>query len=323
MVFNLLIMFSLNLFITVITSMIILLLAIAFFTLLERKILGYSHLRKGPNKVSFTGLLQPIADAIKLFIKQIIPPSASNKTPYFLSPALGLFLALRMWLIYPFRSNPINFKLGILFFLSISRLNVYSTLLAGWTSNSKYSLLGALRGSAQTISYEVSIAITLISPVIFFKSLNIQNFKLFDLIIIILLPLFVIWIITILAETNRTPFDLAEGESELVSGFNTEYRSGRFALIFMAEYTNILAISIFSAYLFTSLSSQILPRISSEVFIIFSSTFLAIFFIWARTTLPRIRYDQLIFIAWKRFLPVTLIFLFLSFSFASLLFVSF
>lgn len=316
-------MFTLNLFISILTTIILLLLAIAFFTLLERKILGYSHLRKGPNKVSLIGLLQPIADAIKLFIKQIIPPSASNKIPYFLSPALGLFLALRIWLVYPFRTNPNNFKFGVLFFLAISRINVYSTLLAGWTSNSKYSLLGALRGSAQTISYEVSIAITLISPLIFFKTLNIQSFKIFDLIVIFLLPLFIIWIITILAETNRTPFDLAEGESELVSGFNTEYRSGRFALIFIAEYTNILAISIFSAYLFLRLSSGLLPSIASEPLIIISTTFLAIFFVWARTTLPRIRYDQLIFIAWKRFLPVTLIFLFLSFFLASLLFVSF
>lgn len=318
-----LLMSLINIISSFITTIILILLSIAFFTLLERKILGYSQLRKGPNKVSVSGILQPISDAIKLFLKQSISPFRSNKIPFYLIPCIRLFLALRLWILYPFPINPLNYKYCILIFLCISSINVYSTLLAGWTRNSKYSLIGALRGRAQTVSYEVSIALILICPLIIIISFNTNNLNQYTLLFSSLSVVFFIWLITLLAETNRTPFDLAEGESELVSGFNTEYGSGSFALIFIAEYINILFISLLSAYIFFYTPFQSYPLIN-QILILTATTTLAIFFIWARTSFPRIRYDQLITLCWKVFLPVIIPFTFIYFIAAIvLLFVSF
>lgn len=291
--------------ITSLTIFLCILLAIAFFTLLERKLLGYIQLRKGPNKVSISGIPQPIADALKLFTKELNTPTNANVAPFLFAPILALFLALILWILYPYSRTPILLKWGILITLSVSRINVYSTLFSGWASNSKYSLLGALRRIAQTISYEVRIALTILTPLILIRSLRLNYLNICGsfIISIIVWPLTITWFITSLAETNRTPFDLAEGESELVSGFNTEYRSRTFALIFIAEYINIIAIRMITATVFI-----IIPNISliSDTILIFILSITSTIFIWARGAYPRIRYDKLISLTWKKFLPITL-----------------
>lgn len=280
---------------------VIALLAIAFYTLIERKFLGYFQLRKGPNKVILIGLPQPFADAIKLFTKEQVNPTPANISPYIFAPILGLILALILWTLFP-HSNPSSFFIyGALYFLCVSRINVYTTFIAGWCSNSKYALLGALRGVAQTISYEVSIALILLSVLILHKTIDLNIINQYTWILIILSPLFILWFITNLAETNRTPFDFAEGESELVSGFNVEYRAGIFALIFIAEYINILFIRLLTVTLY----SGSLPLLI-DIQLIAKTIVLATVFVWIRATLPRMRYDNLIYLTWKRFLPLSL-----------------
>nr|WBQ42653.1 NADH dehydrogenase subunit 1 [Nereis pelagica] len=287
-----------------ITTFISALLAMAFFTLLERKFLGYVQLRKGPNKVSIGGIPQPMADALKLFTKELNIPAAANYTSFIVAPMMALLLALMIWTLYPHLSTPLPMKWGILLFLSLSSMNVYTTLFSGWASNSKYSLLGALRSIAQTISYEVSMALVILTPMIMMSSLsfNLMATNYSIMYTIMMWPLFIMWIITTLAETNRTPFDLAEGESELVSGFNTEYSSGTFALIFMAEYMNIIAMGMISWAIFMSLSLNLMMDVTM-VAALFSVSLL---FIWARSAYPRMRYDKLMSLTWKQFLPLTL-----------------
>lgn len=303
---------KLTFILSILTSYILALLAIAFYTLLERKALGYFQIRKGPNKVSIIGLPQPFADAIKLFTKEQTAPTVSNTAPFLIAPILRLILALLLWSLAPVRNPAYFVKFGALAFLCISRLNIYTTLRAGWSSNSKYALLGAIRRIAQTVSYEVSMALILISPLFIIISLNISKIYLSQTIpiSIILFPLFTSWFATILAETNRTPFDLAEGESELVSGFNIEYRRGNFALIFIAEYTRILIISIITTSFW--MSPPLLPPTLINLSLSFTTISLAFLFIWVRATLPRIRYDQLISLTWKSFLPLALIFLLIT-----------
>lgn len=296
---SLLIMISFS--ISFILSYILALIAIAFYTLIERKFLGYFQLRKGPNKVTLIGLPQPFADAIKLFTKEQINPTPANITPYMFAPTLGLILALILWILFPHSNPSIFITYGILYFLCVSRINVYTTFIAGWCSNSKYALLGALRGVAQTISYEVSIALIILSTLILHKSIDLNTIKHITWFILIIAPLFIIWFITNLAETNRTPFDFAEGESELVSGFNVEYSAGIFALIFIAEYINILFMSLLTIILFSGSIT-----IFSDIQLIIKTIFIATLFVWIRATLPRIRYDNLIYLTWKRFLPFRL-----------------
>lgn len=286
-----------------IVTPLIAILTIAFFTLLERKILGYAQLRKGPNKVGLSGLPQPFADALKLFTKEHVKPTLINLFPFLAAPSLGLTLALLIWALFPSPWPSSLLYLALLLFITFSSLTVYTTLAAGWTSNSKYALLGALRRVAQTISYEVRIIFLLLPIPLISASFNIQSIKFYQITwpALLLPPLILFWFTSLLAETNRTPFDFAEGESELVSGFNTEYSRRRFALIFMAEYTRILAISLLTrALFFTSSPAHIL----SLGLIITVTTFLASAFIWARGTLPRIRYDHLISLTWKNFLPI-------------------
>lgn len=232
---------------------VVILLAVAFFTLMERKELSYIQIRKGPNKVGFIGIPQPIADAIKLLVKEIAKPIIANSFPYFIAPIFRFILALFIWQLYPRLRSLSYFKFGALFFLCVSSLNVYGTLLAGWSSNSKYALLGSLRAVAQTISYEVRIALVFLSPLFLVGIINfldVSEFQDFLWLVFILWPMAFVWFATCVAETNRAPFDFAEGESELVSGFNIEYSSAGFALIFLAEYANILVIRLFSAILF-------------------------------------------------------------------------
>lgn len=290
------------------------LVGVAFFTLFERKLLGYIQLRKGPNKVGFIGLLQPFADAIKLFTKEHVKPIYSNYIPFVISPIVGLTLSLLGWLSLPSKFNIVSFDLRVLFFLCVVSIGVYSLLAAGWRSNSKYSLFGALRGVAQTISYEVRLVLILLVPVLLRISYDWIELQLYQkgFWFIFIFPLRgLIWFISCLAETNRTPFDFAEGESELVSGYNTEYRSGGFALIMLAEYTRILFISLLMVVIFFG---GILNFYSLFLFI-----FIAFIFVWVRGTLPRFRYDKLIYLVWKSFLPFSLIYLIFISGFISLL----
>nr|YP_009471371.1 NADH dehydrogenase subunit 1 [Marphysa tamurai]AVG72594.1 NADH dehydrogenase subunit 1 [Marphysa tamurai] len=294
------------------------LLAMAFFTLLERKVLGYIQSRKGPNKVAIMGLPQPMADALKLFLKEQSLPSLANMSTFMMAPALSLFLALTMWMLYPSTTSSFFITMGALLFLCISSLNVYTTLGAGWSSNSKYALLGALRSVAQTISYEVSMVLILLSPLVIFHSLTLTSMSyLLACPPLILFPLlFMCWFTTTLAETNRTPFDFAEGESELVSGFNTEYSSGAFALIFMAEYMNIIIISMLTVVFFIPTSMFMFMENQLQVSLTTSISFL---FLWIRGTLPRMRYDHLMYLTWKTFLLFSIMMLLINIPLTSIL----
>nr|YP_009732548.1 NADH dehydrogenase subunit 1 [Trachys auricollis]QHS71071.1 NADH dehydrogenase subunit 1 [Trachys auricollis] len=292
-------------FFSLLILVIFLLLGVGFLTLLERKVLGYIQLRKGPNKVGFIGLPQPLADGIKLFSKEQVNPLMSNFYAYYFSPVMNLFLALSIWLCVPFFSSLLSFNFSVLFFLACSSLSVYTIMVSGWSSNSIYSMLGGLRSVAQTISYEVSLALVLISFLIIVSSVSLFSFSLYQKYIwlfFISLPLALIWFITSLAETNRTPFDFAEGESELVSGFNTEYSAGGFALIFLAEYANIIFMSMLFSLFFLG------GDYYSFIFFV-KITFISFVFIWVRGTLPRYRYDKLMYLAWKSFLPISLNFI--------------
>lgn len=297
---------TLNIISSILLNYVLVLLAIAFYTLIERKFLGYFQLRKGPNKPGLIGLPQPFADAIKLFIKEQTKPYASNRIPFILAPALSLSLALIIWTLFPHPFQSFFIPFGILLFLCVSRINVYATFLAGWCSNSKYALIGALRGVAQTVSYEVRISLIIICALLFIFTFDLTKINLnhFTPLYIIILPISILWFITNLAETNRTPFDLAEGESELVSGFNVEYSAGLFALIFIAEYTSILGIRLLTATIFFSHYS--LNIFINTILLLFKTLILATLFIWLRATLPRIRYDNLIYLTWKKFLPAAL-----------------
>nr|ASN66027.1 NADH dehydrogenase subunit 1 [Cicindela campestris] len=283
------------------------LVGVAFLTLLERKVLGYIQIRKGPNKVGFMGIPQPFCDAIKLFSKEQTYPLLSNYIMYYYSPIVSLFLSLLLWVVVPYSMGLFSFNLGLLFFLCVTSMGVYTVMIAGWSSNSSYSLLGGMRAVAQTISYEVSLALILMSFMILiggFSLMSFYKFQMYIWMIFLSLPLAFIWFVSSLAETNRTPFDFAEGESELVSGFNVEYSSGGFALIFLSEYSSILFMSMLFSVLFLGSDLMSLVFYMKMVFISFA-------FIWVRGTLPRYRYDKLMYLAWKSFLPVSLNYLFL------------
>nr|WDA96141.1 NADH dehydrogenase subunit 1 [Whitmania pigra] len=284
-------------------SLIMALMAMAFFTLLERKYLGYSQLRKGPNKVMLLGLPQPMADAMKLFLKEQNFPVSSNKLYFVCGPMLSLILALFLWSLFPSNNPGWWFKYSVLFFLCVSSVNVYSVLLSGWSSNSKYALLGSLRGVAQTISYEISMALILLIGLVVKMSMDMSKISLvsYSMILFMLFPVVAMWFVTNLAETNRTPFDFAEGESELVSGFNIEYGSSLFALIFMAEYCNILFMSLVTSLVFMTC----LLKFLSIGMIVFTMLFSSLF-IWVRATYPRMRYDLLMSLTWMMFLPLSI-----------------
>nr|YP_010419943.1 NADH dehydrogenase subunit 1 [Anopheles moucheti] len=293
---------------------------VAFLTLLERKVLGYIQIRKGPNKVGFNGLLQPFSDAVKLFTKEQTYPLLSNYISYYFSPVFSLFLSLLIWMCIPYLIKLYSFNLGVLFFLCCTSLGVYTVMIAGWSSNSNYALLGGLRAVAQTISYEVSLALILLSFIFLVGNYNFLNFMIYQDYVwffVFCFPLSLVWLASCLAETNRTPFDFAEGESELVSGFNVEYSSGGFALIFLAEYSSILFMSMLFVVIFLG------SDIYSFMFFL-KLVFISFIFIWVRGTLPRFRYDKLMYLAWKSFLPLSLNYLFffvgLKIFFISLLF---
>lgn len=281
-------------------QVVMVLVSVAFLTLLERKVLGYIQLRKGPNKVGVAGVLQPFSDGIKLFRKEVSLPLTSNFIPYLVAPVFSLFLSFFLWTLIPFISYGVKFSLSFLLVICAIRVGVYRIIVAGWSSNSKYSLLGRIRAGAQTISYEVSLIIIILSPLILSKNLDLETYLIKSSYlgwpVYLCLPLRICWFITILAETNRTPFDLAEGESELVSGFNTEYIGVGFALIMLSEYASILFISFLFSIVFGGIS-----------FLIFSLVVYS--YLWRRGSYPRYRYDKLIYLCWKSLLPVSLIFL--------------
>nr|YP_010730295.1 NADH dehydrogenase subunit 1 [Blondelia inclusa]WEG23162.1 NADH dehydrogenase subunit 1 [Blondelia inclusa] len=301
-------MYIFDFFLFIISSLLLIifvLISVAFLTLLERKVLGYIQIRKGPNKVGMIGIPQPFCEAIKLFTKEQTYPLLSNYISYYFSPIFSLFLSLLVWMCMPMFIKLFSFNLGILFFLCCTSLGVYTVMISGWSSNSNYALLGGLRAVAQTISYEVSMALILLSFIFLvdgFNMLMFLKYQLFIWFMFILFPMVLVWFSISLAETNRTPFDFAEGESELVSGFNVEYSSGGFALIFLAEYSSILFMSMLFIMMF----------LGSDMFsIIFylKLTFISFLFIWVRGTLPRFRYDKLMYLAWKSFLPFSLNFM--------------
>nr|AQT38621.1 NADH dehydrogenase subunit 1 [Megathymus streckeri streckeri] len=296
-----------NMIIGVIILIIGVMIGVAFLTLLERKILGYIQIRKGPNKVGFIGLLQPFSDAIKLFTKEQVYLLNANYLVYYFCPIIGFILSLLIWVLIPYYFNLISFNLGILFFLCCTSLGVYTIMIAGWSSNSNYSLLGGMRAVAQTISYEVSLSLILLSGVLMIMDFNLLKFSIYQSLIwffFLMFPLSLCWMSSSLAETNRTPFDFAEGESELVSGFNIEYSSGGFALIFLAEYSSILFMSL----LFTLIY---LGGYNLNLMFYFKMVFISFIFIWVRGTLPRYRYDKLMYLCWKIYLPVSLNYLLL------------
>lgn len=293
------------------------LLSVAIFTVFERKVIGYTQYRQGPIRVGFLGILQPIADGLKLLIKEPITPINSNFLMFIAAPIITLLLSLINWALVPFNYGSVlsDLNLGILFILGISSLGVYGVIIAGWSSNSKYAFLGALRSAAQMISYEVSIGIILITVLLPVGSLNLTNIVLAQKdvwFIIPFFPIFLLFFISSVAETNRHPFDLPEAEAELVSGYNVEYSSVGFAFFFIGEYANIIFMSALNAILFLG---GWLPPFDYFTFLpgsfIFALkiVFFIFLFIFIRAILPRYRYDQLMSLGWKVFLPLSLGFL--------------
>nr|YP_009685647.1 NADH dehydrogenase subunit 1 [Fundulopanchax scheeli]QDU24485.1 NADH dehydrogenase subunit 1 [Fundulopanchax scheeli] len=287
------------------------LLAVALLTLVERKVLSYMQLRKGPNIVGPYGLLQPIADGLKLFTKEPVRPSASSPLLFLATPMIALALALILWTPMPLPFSLADLNLSILFILALSSLTVYSILGSGWASNSKYALIGALRAVAQTISYEVSLGLILLNVIIFAGGFTLQIFNTTQESIWLIFPtwpLATMWYVSTLAETNRTPFDLTEGESELVSGFNVEYAGGPFALFFLAEYANIILMNTLSAILFLGTPTYQINTDLTTTILMIKATLLSMVFLWVRASYPRFRYDQLMHLVWKNILPLTMAF---------------
>lgn len=308
------ILFVLNVILEILTIIVPLLLAVAFYTLVERKILSAMHKRKGPNVVGWFGLLQPFADALKLILKETVFPSMANKFLFLFAPLFSFILSLLGWSVIPFDYGLVfaDINLGILYLFAISSLSVYALVIAGWSSNSRYAFLGGLRSSAQMISYEVSIGLILMNVLLCVGSLNLTEIVLFQQNVwfaIPFFPVFLMFLISALAETSRSPFDLPEAEGELVAGYFVEYSSINFALFFIAEYANIILMSSVSVLLFLG---GWLPVFSIFSFLpgIFwfclKLVFILFFFVWVRAALPRYRYDQLMQLGWKVFLPLSL-----------------
>nr|YP_010035032.1 NADH dehydrogenase subunit 1 [Parazyginella tiani]QOX09876.1 NADH dehydrogenase subunit 1 [Parazyginella tiani] len=293
-------------FVTCLILLLLVMVSVGFFTLLERKIMGYIHNRKGPNKVGYLGLLQPFSDGMKLFLKEQFFPKNSNFVIYYICPALGLIQSLFIWLLFPYYHNCITFNFGFLFFLCISSLGVYSLIICGWSSNSIYSTLGCMRSLSQAISYEVSLSLILFGFFLLCDSYNLINLNLFQgmgWFMFFSFPMFLCWFSCSLAETNRSPFDFSEGESELVSGFNIEYGSGGFALLFISEYASIIFMSLLTCMIFMG------GNFYSFTFFL-KIILMCFLFVWVRCSLPRYRYDKLMYLAWKCYLPLSLNYIF-------------
>lgn len=290
------------------------LISVAYLTLAERKLMGSMQQRKGPNVVGLFGLLQPLADGLKLLLKETIIPSKSNVINFIIAPVITLMLALLAWSIIPFALSSVfsDIDLGLMFLFSVSSLGVYGIIISGWSSNSKYALLGALRSAAQMVSYEVSIGLILIAVLLCGGSLNLSMVVLSQKLIwfcVPLFPMFFMFLVSILAETNRAPFDLPEAEAELVSGYNVEYSAMGFALFFLGEYGNMIMMSSLTSLFFlggwlSPVNIKLLDLLAPIWFSLKTSLIL-FFFIWVRATFPRYRYDQLMRLGWKIFLPLS------------------
>lgn len=306
----------------ILTFIIPLLISVAYFTIAERKIMGVIQRRKGPNVVGFVGLLQPLADGLKLFVKETIFPSNSSLNIFLIAPMLTFILSLIGWSVIPLSDRIVlsDLNVGVLYLFAISSLGVYGIIMAGWSSNSKYPFLGALRSAAQMISYEVSIGLIIINVCVCVGSFNLSSIVIAQKtiwFIVPLLPMFIIFCVSMLAETNRHPFDLPEAEAELVSGYNVEYSAMTFALFFLGEYANMLLMSSFVSVLFLGgwlpLTDFFFVNILPNSFWFSLKIALGVtFFILTRATLPRYRYDQLMYIGWKSFLPLSLGYLLFS-----------
>jgi NADH-quinone oxidoreductase subunit H len=310
---------GLRLTIEIVLTILVLLGAFAYLTYAERKVLGLIQLRQGPMTVGPFGLLQPLADGLKLLSKETVIPAGANRVLFVLAPMLMLTLALIAWAVIPFDAGAVfaNINVGVLYLFAISSLGVYGVVIAGWSSNSKYSFLGAMRSAAQMVSYEVSMGLVIVTQLLIVGSLNLTDIVEYRMPVwlwILQLPMVVIFFISALAETNRAPFDLPEGESELVGGFNTEYSSMTFALFFIAEYLNMILMSAITVTLFLGgylpifgLTFAPFTWIPGIIWFVLKVCALLFVFIWVRGTVPRYRYDQLMRLGWKIFLPFSLI----------------
>ncbi len=297
-------------------------LTVAYLTLAERKVIGYMQVRIGPNRVGYFGLLQPLADGLKLLLKEIIIPSGSNKFLFIIAPVLALTPALAAWAVVPFADGMVlaDVNAGLLYILAMTSLGVYGIIIAGWASNSKYAFIGSLRSAAQIVSYEIPMGFALVCVLMVSQSMNLgdivlgqkSNVGLFGWYFIPLFPMFVVYFISGVAETNRAPFDMAEGESEIVAGFHVEYSGMAFALFFLAEYANMILIAILTAIMFLGgwlppfdiVPFNLLPGV---FWLLAKTSFVLFLFLWFRATFPRYRYDQLMRLGWKVFIPLTLV----------------
>ena len=302
-----------------------LLVAVAFLTYLERKVIASVQFRKGPNVVGFFGLLQPFADGLKLFSKETIIPASASKLIFILAPMISFSLSLVAWSVIPISDNLVlsNINVGILYLFAVSSLSIYGIIMAGWASNSKYAFLGALRSAAQMVSYEVSIGLVIVCVLLCVGSLNLKDIVLAQKscwFVLPLFPMFIVFIISALAETNRAPFDLPEDESALVAGYFTEYSSMLFAMFFLGEYSAMILMSSLGTILFLGgwlpiLDIKVFNFIPGYIWFFIKVGFLLFVFLWVRATLPRFRYDQLMRLGWKIFLPLSLLWVFLTASF--------
>ncbi|HEU0282943.1 MAG TPA: NADH-quinone oxidoreductase subunit NuoH [Gallionella sp.] len=292
--------------------------AVAYLTLAERKVIGYMQIRIGPNRVGYYGLLQPLADGIKLLFKEIIVPSGSNKFLFILAPIMALAPSLAAWAVIPFNEGMAlsNLNAGLLYILAMTSLAVYGIIIAGWASNSKYAFLGAVRSAAQIVSYEIAMGFALVCVLMASQSMNLVDivkgqqgsYGLLNWYMLPLFPMFLVYLISGVAETNRAPFDMAEGESEIVAGFHVEYSGMAFALFFLAEYANMILISFLTAIMFMGGWLSPLPFLpDSFIWLLGKVSFILFLFLWFRATFPRYRYDQLMRLGWKVFIPLTIV----------------
>ena len=304
-----------------------LMLAVAYLTYAERKIIGYIQVRIGPNRVGPLGLLQPIADGLKLMMKEVIFPARSNLYLFLVAPVLAIGPALAAWAVMPFDAHMVlaNIDAGLLYILAITSMSVYGVVIAGWASNSRYAFLGALRSAAQVVSYEIAMGFALVGVLIAAGSLNMEKIVLaqqggfWHWFWLPLLPLFVVYFVSGVAETNRAPFDIAEGESEIVAGFHVEYSGMAFAIFFLAEYADMILISMLAATMFMGgwLSpfqgipylEPLFSWVPGLVWLLLKTSFFLFIYLWIRATFPRYRYDQIMRLGWKVFIPVTLVWL--------------
>jgi NADH-quinone oxidoreductase subunit H len=292
--------------------------AVAYLTLAERKVIGYMQIRIGPNRVGYFGLLQPLADGIKLLFKEIIVPSGSDKFLFILAPIMALAPSLAAWAVIPFGEGAAlaNVNAGLLYLLAMTSLGVYGIIIAGWASNSKYAFLGAVRSAAQIVSYEIAMGFALVCVLMASQSMNLSeivrgqqgSFGLLNWYVLPLFPMFLVYLISGVAETNRAPFDMAEGESEIVAGFHVEYSGMAFALFFLAEYANMILIAFLTSIMFLGGWLSPLPFLpDSFIWLLGKVSFILLLFLWFRATFPRYRYDQLMRLGWKVFIPLTII----------------